>query len=58
LIGKLETERRNLRYYLFPAYLVIWLLLFGYVLGLSRKQKSLIKEIEDLKRILAGKGEL
>ena len=36
--------------YLFVAYAVIWILLFGYVMYLSDKQKKLDAELDALKR--------
>lgn len=38
--------------YLFAAYTAIWLLLFGYVMLLSSKQKRLNEELGSLKRQL------
>ncbi|MCH7760451.1 CcmD family protein [candidate division TA06 bacterium] len=35
--------------YLFLAYTIFWIFLFGYLFRLSRKQKRLEKEIENLK---------
>ncbi len=35
--------------YLFAAYVVVWLLLFGYMFSIARKQKQLEREIEMLK---------
>ena len=39
-------------YFLVAAYSLIWLVVFGYVFNLVKKQKGLSKEIERLKRIL------
>ena len=36
--------------YLFSAYLVIWILLSGYIFMLHKKQNNLFKEIDQLKR--------
>jgi len=36
--------------YLFAAYAIIWILLFGYVMHLSGKQKKLDGELDALKR--------
>jgi len=38
--------------YLFSAYMVIWLVLFGYMIRLSNKQKKLDREIETLKKLV------
>ncbi|MFC1553792.1 CcmD family protein [candidate division KSB1 bacterium] len=38
--------------YLFSAYLVIWLLIAGYVFNLQKKQNKLFEEIENLKKRL------
>ena len=34
--------------YLFAAYMVIWLLLFGYMFSIGKRQKALEKEIKQL----------
>ena len=36
-------------WYLFAAYSIIWLVVFGYVFALIRREKSLRKEIAALK---------
>jgi len=36
-------------WYLFAAYTIIWLVLFGYVLVLNSRQKKLHTEVEQLK---------
>lgn len=41
--------------YLFSAYLVIWIVLFVYVMSLSRRQKRLDQELETLRKLLAEK---
>jgi CcmD family protein len=38
--------------FLFAAYSAVWVLLFGYVLVLSRRNRTLEKEIEDLRELL------
>lgn len=38
--------------FLFAAYLVIWIMLSGYIFSLHKKQKELFKEIDQLKRRL------
>jgi len=40
--------------YLFAAYLAIWLLLFGYMFSIARRQKALEKEIKQLQDIKNG----
>lgn len=39
-------------WYLFAAYGVIWLLVFGYVFMLIRREKAMRKEIEALKEAM------
>ncbi len=41
--------------YLFAAYTAVWVLLFLYILGLSRRNRSLEKEIEELRELLRRK---
>jgi CcmD family protein len=41
--------------YLFAAYTIIWLFLFGYVLVLVSRQKKLRREIDRLKEATKGK---
>ena len=43
--------------FLFAAYSAIWLVLFGYLFSLSRRHRSLERQIEDLRRMLERKGE-
>ncbi len=38
--------------FLFAAYTIIWLALFGSIMGLTRRQKNLRAEIESLKQQL------
>jgi CcmD family protein len=38
--------------YLFAAYTVIWVLLFGYLVSLGKRQNKLAEELEILKRSL------
>jgi CcmD family protein len=40
--------------YLFAAYTLIWIVLFGYVLRLSRRQQALKVEIDQMQQQLAG----
>ena len=41
--------------FLFAAYTAVWLLLFIYILSLSRRNRSLDKEIEELRELLRRK---
>ncbi len=41
--------------YLFAAYSVVWILLFGYVLSISSKQKKLETEMDTLRKLLERK---
>lgn len=43
--------------YLFIAYLLIWVFLFGYILRLMQKTNRLLQEVESLKARLARKSE-
>ena len=38
--------------FLFAAYTAVWVLLFLYILTLSRRNRSLNKEIEELRELL------
>jgi CcmD family protein len=38
--------------FLFAAYTAVWVLLFLYILSLSRRNRSLDKEIEELRELL------
>jgi len=38
--------------FLFAAYSMVWVFLFLYVLTLSRRNRSLAREIEELRRLL------
>ena len=38
--------------YLFAAYAIVWVVLFGYIFILSRRQKRLRREIDLLKEVL------
>ncbi|MEW6141753.1 MAG: CcmD family protein [Chloroflexota bacterium] len=38
--------------YLFAAYTIIWLVVFGYVLSLSSRQNKLRRELDSLKATL------
>ena len=42
--------------YLFAAFTIIWVLVFGYVLLLYNGQRKLRREINSLKEALKGKG--
>ncbi len=39
-------------YFLVTAYSLIWVVVFGYVFNMMRKQKGLTREIERLKNLL------
>lgn len=41
--------------FLFIAYAVIWLLLFGYVMSISGKQKRLDQELDALRQVVREK---
>jgi CcmD family protein len=41
--------------YLFAAYTLIWVVIFAYQFYLGRKQKSLEKRVEALRRAVASK---
>lgn len=42
--------------YLFAAFASVWILIFGYVLLLSRKQRQLKHEIESLEKVIEEEG--
>jgi len=44
-------------YFLVTAYSIIWLVVFGYVFNLVKKQNGLAREIERLKNILKKNGQ-
>jgi CcmD family protein len=41
--------------FLFAAYTAIWILLFLYLFSLARRNRSLAKEIEELRELLSGR---
>jgi CcmD family protein len=43
--------------FLFAAYTAVWLLLFLYLLGLSRRNRALGKEIEELRGLLQRRNQ-
>jgi CcmD family protein len=43
-------QERHLRSFLFPAYVIIWLLLFGYIRYVAQKERDLAQQVEDLRR--------
>ncbi len=47
----MDDPGRNLNF-LFAAYSAVWVLLFIYVLMLSRRNKTLQKEIDELRQLL------
>ncbi|NIR51643.1 CcmD family protein [candidate division KSB1 bacterium] len=38
-------------WFLFAAYTIVWLAIFGYLLSISRRQKRIIAELENLARV-------
>jgi len=53
----LARSERDLRTYLFPAYLIVWLALFGYVRSLDRRQRALEERLTDLQARVEARGE-
>lgn len=49
-----SSSSKNLSF-LFAAYLIVWLLIVGYLFSLSRRQKKLVQEIETLKQLQQNK---
>jgi CcmD family protein len=49
LLRDILREVRNLAYLMF-AFGVIWILLFGYLYSLSRRNRDIQREIDELKR--------
>jgi CcmD family protein len=49
-----SSPSKNLGF-LFAAYMVVWLLIVGYLFSLSRRQKRMAQEIEMLKQTRQGK---
>ena len=43
--------------YLFAAFTAVWVVIFGYVLMLSFKQKKLQREIESIEAKLSGRDD-
>ena len=41
--------------YLFAGFSVVWILIFYYVFRMSQKQKQLLSDIEQIKKIMAEK---
>ena len=48
----MEFERMKNLDFLFAAYTAVWVLLFLYVLVLSRRNRSLEREIEELRELM------
>jgi CcmD family protein len=42
--------------YLFAAFCAVWLVLFVYLLSLSRRHRELAREVEALRRLMEQKG--
>ena len=49
LLREILKEVRNLSY-LFFAFGVIWIILFGYLLALGRRERRLRQELDELRR--------
>ena len=47
------VDMANLNF-LFAAYTAVWVLLFLYILSLSRRNRSLDKEVDELRELLSG----
>ncbi len=45
----------NSMFYLFSAYAIIWIVIFSYLLGISRRQDKLVDSVKQLKEELKGK---
>lgn len=43
--------------YLFAAYTIVWLALFLYLLHLDRRSRRAEQDLEELRRMLDGRGE-
>ncbi len=48
----------NNLFYLAAAYLLLWLVLLGYVFNLMKKQKSLNQDVERLKMLIEEKNKV
>jgi CcmD family protein len=42
--------------YLFAAFCAVWIVLFLYLLSLSRRQRALAREVEALRQMMERKG--
>lgn len=42
--------------YLFAAFCAVWIILFLYLLSLSRRQRTLSREVEVLRQMMEQKG--
>jgi CcmD family protein len=42
--------------YLFAAFCAVWIVLFLYLLSLSRRQRTLLREVEALRQMMEKKG--
>lgn len=62
-VRELETQlnqaqkdlERNLRAYLFPAFLIVWLALFGYMRVVDKKQRALEETLRDMRTRLESR---
>lgn len=44
--------------YLFAAFLAVWIIIFFYLLSLSRRHRDLANEVEALRQMMEQKGTL
>jgi CcmD family protein len=51
----LQAEIHNVAY-LFSAYTVVWVIVLGYVIWLSRRAQNLRAEIRELKKSIQGES--
>jgi CcmD family protein len=51
----MSPEMSNIAAYLIPAYVVFWLVTFGYVFTIRSRQKNLEKDIETLRMLVEKK---
>lgn len=56
LLKEVLREVRNLSYLMF-AFGVIWVLLFLYLYSLSRRERNLRQEVDELKKLSAAESE-
>ena len=51
----MSPEMSNIVSFLIPAYVVFWLVTFGYVFSIRSRQKNLEKDIETLRLLVEKK---